>query len=76
MFKTSVALLLLALAHCSIALVAPRQVLNKIVLTNDDGWAEAQIRAEYYALKSLGYQVGCLESQIVNVVFVERYHVN
>ncbi|PFH50363.1 hypothetical protein AMATHDRAFT_4015 [Amanita thiersii Skay4041] len=30
---------------------------TKIVLTNDDGWAVAQIRAEYDALKRAGYDV-------------------
>lgn len=30
---------------------------QKIVLTNDDGWAVAQIRAEYTALKAAGYDV-------------------
>ncbi|KAF8904759.1 survival protein sure-like phosphatase/nucleotidase [Gymnopilus junonius] len=30
---------------------------TKIVLTNDDGWAVAQIRAEYTALKAAGYEV-------------------
>jgi 5'-nucleotidase len=29
----------------------------KIVLTNDDGWAVAQIRAQYDALKSAGHDV-------------------
>ncbi|GLB44603.1 putative survival protein SurE [Lyophyllum shimeji] len=30
---------------------------QKIVLTNDDGWAVAQVRAEYSALKAAGYSV-------------------
>ncbi|KAF8968736.1 survival protein sure-like phosphatase/nucleotidase [Flammula alnicola] len=30
---------------------------NKVVLTNDDGWAVAQIRAEYTALNAAGYNV-------------------
>ncbi|KAF8875088.1 survival protein sure-like phosphatase/nucleotidase [Gymnopilus junonius] len=30
---------------------------TKIVLTNDDGWAVAQIRAEYDALKAVGHEV-------------------
>lgn len=29
----------------------------KVVLTNDDGWAEAQIRAEYEALNEAGFDV-------------------
>ncbi|KAJ3514948.1 hypothetical protein NLJ89_g2063 [Agrocybe chaxingu] len=30
---------------------------QKVVLTNDDGWATAQIRAEYDALKAAGFDV-------------------
>lgn len=30
---------------------------TKILLTNDDGWAVAQIRDEYTALKAAGYEV-------------------
>lgn len=30
---------------------------TRIVLTNDDGWATAQMRAQYSALKSAGYDV-------------------
>jgi 5'-nucleotidase len=30
---------------------------TRVVLTNDDGWAVAQIRAEYAALKAARYQV-------------------
>ncbi|KDR74031.1 hypothetical protein GALMADRAFT_250756 [Galerina marginata CBS 339.88] len=30
---------------------------TKVVLTNDDGWATAQIRAQYGALRSSGYDV-------------------
>ena len=31
---------------------------QSIVLTNDDGWAVAQIRAEFNALEAAGFQVG------------------
>lgn len=31
---------------------------TNIVISNDDGWAVAQIRAEYAALKTAGYNVG------------------
>ena len=31
---------------------------TKIVLTNDDGWAVAQIRSEYTGLTNAGYTVG------------------
>lgn len=38
---------------------------TKIVLTNDDGWAVAQIRAQNDALKAAGYDVGtCLACTI------------
>ncbi len=30
---------------------------QKIVLTNDDGWAEAQIRAQFEELINAGYEV-------------------
>ncbi|KAF4568390.1 hypothetical protein EYR36_010401 [Pleurotus pulmonarius] len=30
---------------------------HKVILTNDDGWAEAQIRAEYEALNEAGFDV-------------------
>lgn len=30
----------------------------RVVLTNDDGWAEANIRAQYSTLTEGGYQVG------------------
>lgn len=45
---------------------------SKIVLTNDDGWAVAQIRAQYAALKSSGFDVSilipdaCFEVIVVN----------
>ena len=42
------ALLLLTAVACA----------QKILITNDDGWAVAQIRAEYTALKAAGYNVG------------------
>lgn len=37
-----------------ICLVASAQ---KILLTNDDGWAVAQIRAQFSALENAGYDV-------------------
>ena len=36
---------------------------TKIVLTNDDGWAVAQIRSEYDAFKKAGYEVSFEPSQ-------------
>lgn len=33
---------------------------QKIVLTNDDSWAVAQIRDEYNQLKAAGYQVNSI----------------
>lgn len=40
----------------AISLISTGSATN-IVLTNDDGWAVAQIRAEYAALKTAGYNV-------------------
>ena len=47
--KLDLVLLGLSLAACAVA--------QKIVVTNDDGWAVAQIRAEYNALTAAGYDV-------------------
>jgi len=38
---------------------------TKIVLTNDDGWAVAQIRSEYVALKAAGYEVSLEPSHLL-----------
>ncbi|PSS30862.1 hypothetical protein PHLCEN_2v2589 [Hermanssonia centrifuga] len=38
-------------------LLNPPNGAHKILLTNDDGWAVAQIRAEYNALNAAGYDV-------------------
>ena len=46
------ALILLAVSLSTIAQGVP-----KIVLTNDDGWATAQQRAQFQALVGAGYQV-------------------
>lgn len=35
---------------------------QKVVLTNDDGWATAQIRAQNNALKAAGFNVSSLLS--------------
>ncbi|KAF9054080.1 survival protein sure-like phosphatase/nucleotidase [Panaeolus papilionaceus] len=43
--------------YLSLALATLASAQTKIVLTNDDGWAVAQIRAEYNALKAAGYNV-------------------
>ena len=37
--------------------IALRVHAQKVVVTNDDGWAVAQIRAQYNALKSGGFDV-------------------
>lgn len=44
---------LYALAALSVATANAQ----RIVITNDDGWAVAQIRAEYDALRDAGYDV-------------------
>lgn len=41
----------------AILLVSGTRAATKIVLTNDDGWAVAQLRAEYTALTAVGYSV-------------------
>jgi 5'-nucleotidase len=46
-----------ALLACAYYTIAYAQ---NIVLTNDDGWAVAQIRAEYTALVAAGFNVGNL----------------
>ena len=40
---------------------------QKIVLTNDDGWAVAQIRAEFEALDNVGYDVRSSPSAVLKV---------
>ncbi|KAF4586203.1 hypothetical protein EYR38_010477 [Pleurotus pulmonarius] len=37
--------------------ILPPGISHKVILTNDDGWAEAQIRAEYEALNEAGFDV-------------------
>ncbi|PPQ94671.1 hypothetical protein CVT25_009432 [Psilocybe cyanescens] len=39
------------------SLIAACTAQKKVVLTNDDGWATAQIRAEYTALQAAGFNV-------------------
>lgn len=48
--------------------VPARGKLSKIVLTNDDGWAVAQIRAQRDALTSAGFDV-CPKMPCVISVF-------
>lgn len=45
------------LAFASLAVVCGQN----IILTNDDGWTVAQIRAEYTALTAAGFDV-CIDS--------------
>ncbi|KAJ7260903.1 sure-like protein [Mycena haematopus] len=45
------------LALVALACAVSAQTANKIVLTNDDGWAVAQIRAQNDALNAAGYNV-------------------
>ncbi|KAF8968724.1 survival protein sure-like phosphatase/nucleotidase [Flammula alnicola] len=44
-------------AILALALLVVCDARNKVILTNDDGWAVAQIRAEYTALKAAGFDV-------------------
>ncbi|KAF7373322.1 Acid phosphatase [Mycena sanguinolenta] len=48
---------MLFLALVGLACTVSAQTANKIVLTNDDGWAVAQIRAQNDALTTAGYNV-------------------
>lgn len=48
-----------ALALAS-ALVLVRAQRTNILITNDDGWAVANVRAQNDALKAAGYDVSCL----------------
>jgi hypothetical protein len=50
---------LLALTSLVAGSVA-RYAAQKIVLTNDDGWAVAQIRDEYNQLRAAGFEVSIL----------------
>ena len=40
-----------------LSLLAKTVISQKIVLTNDDGWASANIRQQYTALQEAGYNV-------------------
>lgn len=61
---TSVALLLLANSVLS----------QNIVLTNDDGWAVAQIRAQYNALNAAGFNVRPFCSTFYVHRHIDNYH--
>ncbi|KAJ7353698.1 survival protein sure-like phosphatase/nucleotidase [Mycena albidolilacea] len=50
-------MVVLAVILVALACAVSAQTTSKIVLTNDDGWAVAQIRAQNDALKSAGYNV-------------------
>ena len=41
----------------ALSLLSSTGAATNIVLTNDDGWAVAQLRAEYTALNAAGYNV-------------------
>ena len=43
----------------ALVLLLEHAVAQKIILTNDDGWATAQIRAQRDALVGAGFNVGC-----------------
>ncbi|KAJ7789559.1 sure-like protein [Mycena olivaceomarginata] len=52
-----IAMVVLAVILVALVCAVSAQTTSKIVLTNDDGWAVAQIRAQNDALKSAGYNV-------------------
>jgi hypothetical protein len=49
--------LLLTLVGIANAVAVPRDGVLKIVISNDDGWATADIRTFATTLKGFGYQV-------------------
>ena len=53
MFRKLTSTLLVALALCGSSAHAQ----TKILISNDDGWASANIRAQYAALRAAGYNV-------------------
>ncbi|PPQ65456.1 hypothetical protein CVT24_010787 [Panaeolus cyanescens] len=55
--QSTVIMKLFTSVYLSLALVTLSSAQTKVVLTNDDGWAVAQIRDEYEALKAAGYDV-------------------
>ena len=57
MFRPQVVVALLSLAASSLFPVAHAYG-GTLVITNDDGWATAQIRAQFEALSDAGYNVG------------------
>lgn len=48
----------LAFVTSVLSFVLTTNAQTKIVLTNDDGWAVAQVRAQDDALKAAGFNVG------------------
>lgn len=43
---------------------------QKILLTNDDGWAVAQLRDEYNQLTAAGYQVSSISYRDPTISFI------
>ena len=69
MFRKLTSTLLVALALCGSSAHAQ----TKILISNDDGWASANIRAQYAALRAAGYNVS-LRRNPVKVEYMSDYH--
>ena len=69
MFRKLTSTLLVALALCGSSVHAQ----NKILISNDDGWASANIRAQYAALRAAGYNVS-LRRNLVKDEYMSDYH--
>ena len=50
------------LALTALVLLTISSFAQKIILSNDDGWAVAQIRAQNTALRAAGFNVGVILS--------------
>ena len=68
MFRPQVVVALLSLAASSLVPVAHAYG-GTLVITNDDGWATAQIRAQFEALSDAGYNVGVFRIFLLTQVF-------
>ncbi|KAJ7088546.1 sure-like protein [Mycena crocata] len=53
----TLAMMLQTVLLATLSLTVSAQTANKILLTNDDGWAVAQVRAQNDALKAAGYNI-------------------
>ena len=57
----------------TLCVLAVQGQVKNIVLTNDDGWAVAQIRAQNDALKAAGFNVSVQDSLLLIAVQADAY---